>query len=133
MKGKTDYTPPTEAIESEISVESIRGIGEDFIRGVDVSELLSLEKSGVKFYSFDGTEQDCLKTLADSGVNYVRIRIWNDPYDEDGNGYGGGNCDLDTAITLGKRATDYGMKVLIVFHYSDFCAVPARQLCPKAW
>ena len=62
MKGKTDYTPPTEAIESEISVESIRGIGEDFIRGVDVSELLSLEKSGVKFYSFGGTEQDCLKS-----------------------------------------------------------------------
>ncbi|SDA44348.1 arabinogalactan endo-1,4-beta-galactosidase [Lachnospiraceae bacterium G11] len=133
MKGKTDYTPPTEAIESEISVESIRGIGEDFIRGVDVSELLSLEKSGVKFYSFAGTEQDCLKTLADSGVNYVRIRIWNDPYDEEGNGYGGGNCDLDTAITLGKRATEYGMKVLIDFHYSDFWADPARQLCPKAW
>ena len=130
---KNSYVPPTEAIESEIYVEPVIGMNEDFIRGVDVSELLSEEKSGVKYYSWDGKEQDCLKTLADSGVNYVRIRIWNDPFDEEGRGYGGGNCDLETAIALGKRATSYGMKVLIDFHYSDFWADPARQLCPKAW
>ena len=72
-------------------------------------------------------------TLAQSGVNYVRLRVWNDPYDENGNGYGGGNNDVETAIELGKRATKYGMKVFIDFHYSDFWADPKRQHAPKAW
>lgn len=132
-KSKNNYVAPTESIASDIYVEPVMGISEDFIKGVDVSELIALENSGVKYYGEDGTEQDPLKVLADSGVNYVRIRIWNDPYDENGNGYGGGNCDLDKAITLGKRATDYGMRTLIDFHYSDFWADPTRQLCPKAW
>ena len=59
--------------------------------------------------------------------------MWNDPYDENGNGYGGGNNDLPTAIELGRRATEYGMKVCIDFHYSDFWADPKRQHAPKAW
>lgn len=130
---KNNYVAPTEALASDIYVEPIMGISDDFIKGVDVSELISLENSGVKYYNEEGVEQDALKTLADSGVNYVRIRIWNDPYDENGNGYGGGNCDVDNAVTLGKRATDYGMRTLIDFHYSDFWADPTRQLCPKAW
>jgi len=72
-------------------------------------------------------------TMAQSGVNYIRLRVWNDPYDENGNGYGGGNNDVATAIELGKRATKYGMKVCIDFHYSDFWADPKRQHAPKAW
>lgn len=73
------------------------------------------------------------ETLAQSGVNYIRLRVWNDPYDENGNGYGGGNNDLTTAMKLGVRATRYGMKVCIDFHYSDFWADPKRQHAPKAW
>lgn len=73
------------------------------------------------------------QTLSEAGVNYIRLRVWNDPYDENGNGYGGGNNDLPTAIELGKRATKYGMKVCIDFHYSDFWADPKRQHAPKAW
>ena len=71
--------------------------------------------------------------VAQAGVNYIRIRVWNDPYDEDGNGYGGGNNDVATAVELGKRATKYGMKVSIDFHYSDFWADPGKQIKPKAW
>lgn len=41
--------------------------------------------------------------------------------------------DVPTAIKLGKRATKYGMKVCIDFHYSDFWADPKRQHTPKAW
>ena len=124
----------TETAEtSDIYVEPVEGISDDFIRGMDASEVLSLENSGVKYYDYDGNEQDIFKTLADSGVNYIRLRVWNDPYDKDGNGYGGGNCDLNTAVELGKRATEYGMKVNIDFHYSDFWADPKRQNCPKAW
>lgn len=77
--------------------------------------------------------QDVFETLAQSGVNYIRLRVWNDPYDKNGNGYGGGNNDLTTAMKLGVRAARYGMKVCIDFHYSDFWADPKRQHAPKAW
>jgi arabinogalactan endo-1,4-beta-galactosidase len=100
---------------------------------MDASSVLVEENSGVKYYNFDGEEQDVFQTLAEAGVNYIRLRVWNDPYDENGNGYGGGNNDVATAIELGKRATKYGMKVCIDFHYSDFWADPKRQHAPKAW
>ncbi len=124
---------PTGPEESEIYVEPIEGIADDFIRGMDASAVLSVENSGATYYNYDGKAQDVFMTLAESGVNYIRIRVWNDPYDENGNGYGGGNNDLATAIELGKRATKYGMKVCIDFHYSDFWADPKRQHAPKAW
>lgn len=124
---------PTEAEEAGISVEPIADISDDFIRGMDASSVLVEENSGVTYYNYDGEEQDVFMTLAESGVNYIRIRVWNDPYDADGNGYGGGNNDVATAVELGKRATKYGMKVCIDFHYSDFWADPRKQFAPKAW
>ena len=119
--------------QTDVFVEPVDGISDDFICGMDASAVLSVENSGAKYYGYDGMEQDVFKTLAESGVNYIRLRVWNDPYDENGNGYGGGNNDVAAAITLGKRATQYGMKVCIDFHYSDFWADPKRQHAPKAW
>lgn len=116
-----------------IYIEPVANLAEDFICGMDASAVLVNENSGVKYYNFAGEEQDVFQTLSEAGVNYIRLRVWNDPYDENGNGYGGGNNDVPTAITLGKRATLYGMKVCIDFHYSDFWADPKRQHAPKAW
>lgn len=124
---------PTAAENAGIYVEPIPNLSDNFIRGMDVSSILAEEKSGVKYYNAEGKEQDVFTTMAEAGVNYARIRVWNDPFDENGNGYGGGNNDLATAIALGKRATENGMKVCIDFHYSDFWADPAKQMCPKAW
>ena len=131
--GKTKFPLPKSAEESLIYVEPCPKIGDDFIRGMDASAVLSVEKSGAKFYGFDGNERDVFLTLAQGGINYVRFRVWNDPFDENGNGYGGGNNDLATAIELGKRATAAGLKTQIDFHYSDFWADPKRQHAPKAW
>ena len=129
----TTFALPDGPEESEIYVEPIADLPDDFIRGMDASAVLSLENSGVTYYNYEGKEQDVFETLAQSGVNYIRLRVWNDPYDADGNGYGGGNNDVATAVTLGKRATAYGMKVCVDFHYSDFWADPKRQHAPKAW
>ncbi len=129
----TTFDMPTGPEESDIYVEPVDRISDDFIRGMDASAVLSVENSGARYYNFDGEEQDVFETLAQAGVNYIRLRVWNDPYDEDGNGYGGGDNDLATAIELGKRATQYGMKVSIDFHYSDFWADPKKQFAPKAW
>ena len=129
----TTFPLPDGPEQSSVYVEAIPDISDDFYRGMDASAVLALENSGVKYYNFDGEEQDVFMTLAQAGVNYIRLRVWNDPYDENGNGYGGGNNDVATAITLGQRATKYGMKVCIDFHYSDFWADPKKQFVPKAW
>ena len=129
----TAFPMPEGPEESTIYVEPVDGISDDFYRGMDASAVLALENSGVKYYNFDGEEQDVFMTLAQAGVNYIRLRVWNDPYDENGNGYGGGNNDVATAIALGQRATQYGMKVCIDFHYSDFWADPKKQFVPKTW
>ncbi len=118
---------------SGIFVEKVEGLTDEFMLGVDVSTALAQENSGVKYYNEDGVEQDIMKTLAENGVNTIRLRVWNDPWDAEGNSYGGGANDINTAIELGKRATQYGMGVLIDFHYSDFWADPAKQMVPKAW
>ena len=107
--------------------------GGEPIRGVDISSIIALEKSGVTFKDENGNEQDIFKTLSEHGVNYIRVRVWNDPYDSNGNGYGGGNNDVYTAGLIGKRAAEYGMKLLVDIHYSDFWADPAKQTRPKYW
>lgn len=116
-----------------ISVKKIDNLREDFMMGVDISSLLSLEAAGRVFYGFDGQPRDIFVTLQQAGVNYIRVRVWNNPFDENGNGYGGGNCTVDTAIALGKRAAEQGMGLFVDFHYSDFWADPGKQQAPKAW
>ena len=133
--GKTIEVEEVEPLDrpSGIFVEKVDGIDDDFILGVDISSVLAEEKSGVVYYNEDGVEQDIMKTLAESGVNTVRIRVWNDPFDSDGNSYGGGGNGVETAKELGIRATKYGLGVIIDFHYSDFWADPSKQMVPKAW
>lgn len=122
------------AVKSDtLYVKKIDNLSEDFIMGCDVSTVISLENSGVKYYDYNGKEADLFEVLKKSGVNYVRVRVWNDPKDEQGNGYGGGNCDIETACLIGKRAADAGLKLLVDFHYSDFWADPSKQQPPKAW
>lgn len=106
---------------------------EDFILGMDISSVIALENSGVTFRDADGKARDLFSILKDNGINYIRVRVWNDPFDEAGRGYGGGNNDLNTAISIGQRAAENGMKLLVDFHYSDFWADPGKQQAPKAW
>lgn len=124
---------PTAAEESDIYVEPIEGLSDDFIKGMDISSVIAEEESGVVYYNEDGEEEDLFQILADAGVNYIRVRVWNNPYDSDGNGYGGGNNDLEKAAEIGARAAKYGMKLLVDFHYSDFWADPNKQAAPKEW
>ena len=131
--GGKSYVPQNKIEGSSLYVKKVENLSKDFIMGMDASCVPALEASGVKYYNFDGQEQDVFQTLAEAGVNYIRVRVWNDPYDENGNGYGGGNCDIENAIAIGKRATAYGMKLLVDFHYSDFWADPGKQMVPKAW
>lgn len=127
-----DDSGPT-PVEADIFVKRVPGLDEDFIKGADISSIIALENSGVKFYNEDGEKQDIFQALSESGINYIRVRVWNDPFDSEGNGYGGGNNDLEVAKEIGKRATANNMKLLVNFHYSDFWADPGKQQTPKAW
>lgn len=122
-----------DAADTDITVEPIDFNNPDFIRGMDISSVLSLEASGVSFSDHRGAEQDIFRILADNGVNYIRVRVWNDPFDSQGRGYGGGNNDVTAACKIGRRAARYGMRLLVDFHYSDFWADPGKQKAPKAW
>lgn len=69
-----------------ITVQKVDGLSEDFIHGVDVSTYISEVQSGVKYYDENGNEENLFKILSDSGVNYIRLRLWNCPYAVDENG-----------------------------------------------
>ena len=132
--GTTSPKEERTAVSSDsLYVKKIENLPEDFILGMDVSSVLAEERSGVKYYDFDGTEKDLFAILAEYGINTIRVRVWNDPYDSAGRGYGGGNNDVDAAVEIGRRATANGMKLLVDFHYSDFWADPGKQYAPKAW
>ena len=104
-----------------------------FIKGMDVSTLLELEKLGAKFQDEDGDERDVLSILQEYGMNAIRLRLWNHPYSQQGEPYGGGTNDMESVIALAQRARDRGIYILLDLHYSDFWADPGKQIKPKAW
>lgn len=103
-----------------------------FYKGMDVSTLSEVERLGGKFYD-EGVRKDALDILQGYGVNALRLRLWNDPYDEEGRPYGAGTNDLPTVISLARRAKAHHMDILLDLHYSDFWADPGKQRVPKAW
>ena len=127
------FSACAEPMESTLYVRKVENLPDDFIFGMDISSVLAEEASGVKYYNFDGNETDLFRLLADNGINCIRVRVWNNPFDSEGHGFGGGNCDISTAVEIGKRATACGMKLLVDFHYSDFWADPGKQMAPRAW
>ena len=85
----------------------------EFIKGMDISTLLEQEACGARYFD-NGEEGDMLEILKRYGVNSVRLRLWNNPYDEDGNPYGAGTNDLEKTIIMAKRAKKLGR---------DFCLI----------
>ena len=103
-----------------------------FVKGMDLSTLLELERCGAKYYD-NGEERDLLAIMKSYDVDTIRIRLWNDPWSENGESYGAGENDLKTTLAIAKKVTDAGLGVLLNFHYSDFWADPGKQIKPKAW
>ena len=101
--------------------------------GVDLSTLDELESLNPKF-TYHGEKVDPYHFFSThSNIKTVRLRIWHDPYDEEGNPYGGGTNDFEATLRMALRAKEAGMNILLDFHYSDFYVDPSRQRVPKAW
>ena len=131
--GETEDT----AVEGDLNITKIENLPDDFIMGMDISSVISEFNSGVTYKDEDGNTidnvTDFCKLLKANGITHIRVRVWNDPYDSDGNGYGGGNCDVATAAKIAEGCRAAGLKMLIDFHCSDFWADPGKQQTPKAW
>lgn len=127
------YGDDTGLKQQKVTIKKVKNMSDSTIRGIDISSYTAEKKAGVKYYDNEGKEASLLKVLSDNGVNYIRIRIWNDPYNEKGETYGGGSNDVKAGLEIAKEAAKYNIKVLLGFHYSDFWADPAVQLLPKAW
>ncbi|MEE1251399.1 MAG: glycosyl hydrolase 53 family protein [Lachnospiraceae bacterium] len=104
----------------------------NFIKGVDLSTLIELEKCGARYFD-QGKEDDVLTILKRYDIDSVRVRLWNDPYSEKGEPYGAGTNDFKTTIEILKRVKAMGFSTLLDLHYSDFWADPGKQFKPKAW
>ena len=112
-------------------------LSSDFIMGMDISSMISELDSGVVYKDYEGNElktlDDICKFLADQGINHIRIRVWNNPYDTNGKGYGGGNNDVAKAKQFADACRNAGIKMLVDFHCSDLWTDPGKQQAPKAW
>lgn len=112
-------------------------LSSDFIMGMDISSMISELDSGVVYQDYEGnkleTLDDICKFLADQGINHIRIRVWNNPYDTNRKGYGGGNNDVEKAKQFADACRNAGIKMLVDFHCSDLWTDPGKQQAPKAW
>ena len=104
----------------------------DFVKGMDLSTLIEVENCGGRFYDH-GQPGNAVGILKSYGMNLVRLRLWNDPYSEDGTPYGAGTNDLPRTVRMAKRLQQAGIDWMLDFHYSDFWADPGKQTIPKAW
>jgi arabinogalactan endo-1,4-beta-galactosidase len=95
------------------------------IKGIDLSTLPLVEDGGGKFHDFEGNQRDVFDILKENGVNYVRLRIWNDPKN--------GICGRDATLAMAKRIKNAGLGFFLDFHYSDTWADPGKQEKPAAW
>ncbi|MGP1603647.1 MAG: glycoside hydrolase family 53 protein [Treponema sp.] len=103
-------------------------IPDDFMRGFDASSVIQLEEKGAVFRGIDGNESDIFSLLKSNGVNWIRLRIWNNP-DE---AIPGAN-NLTRTVKAAKRIKRSGLKLLLDFHYSDTWADTGKQKIPAAW
>lgn len=123
--------------DAPINVTKVNNLSSDFIMGMDISSMISELQSGVVYRDYDGNElktlDDICRFIKEQGINHIRVRVWNNPYDANGNGYGGGNNDVAKAKEFADACRNAGLKMLVDFHCSDLWTDPGKQQEPKAW
>jgi arabinogalactan endo-1,4-beta-galactosidase len=93
--------------------------------GADVSSVQRALDLGAKYFDTNDTAGDPLDILRGVGVNYLRLRVWNNP----GSGYN----NKDQVLRYARTVKAKGLKLLVDFHYSDTWADPNTQTKPTAW
>ena len=89
-----------------------------FWLGADISGTTDLEARDVQLYNAQGEPRECTALMHELGLNAVRLRVW---------------VNKDDVVKMARRAKDWGMALMIDFHYSDWWADPGQQNIPAAW
>lgn len=119
---------------SEIS--AFNYLRDDVVLGADISYAdQNTTRDGLTYYVNDPAKAADVLTLArKAGMEYVRLRVFNDPRDEQSGQY------LDPAYqgpgrsaTLARSIKDKGLGLGIDLHYADSWADPNKQAKPTAW
>lgn len=95
------------------------------LRGADVSSLQRALDLGAQYYNAHGIPQHPLDILKEIGVNYIRLRLWNNPP----SGYN----DKAKVLLFAQGIKAKGFGFMLDFHYSDTWADPAKQYKPARW
>lgn len=117
---------PEEVLETIVINPIDAELSDAFIRGADVSMISVIEENSY-FKTEEGARKDVLEILKSYGVNWIRLRLWNE---SDGTN---GDCNIERMKKVARRAKKLGMKFLLDFHYSDTWADPVSQDLPAAW
>src|ERR1035437_7306170 len=96
-----------------------------FANGADIGWLSEMENNSMKFYSDAGVQENCRQILLDHCCNSIRLRVWVNPPT--------GCCSKDSVVAAAIKATTFGFRIMIDFHYSDTWADPGNQTKPAAW
>lgn len=118
-----------------------------FLRGGDLSMVTYLEDWGTVFRYKDGTPGDVFDILQTYGVNFARLRLYNQPgtaVNDNGTTYrtpvkspkypsGYPYAGLEDILRLAKRAKAHDMKICLSIYLSDYWSGADRQMIPAAW
>ncbi|MCV2393282.1 glycosyl hydrolase 53 family protein [Actinotalea sp. M2MS4P-6] len=118
---------------SELSVWNY--LRDDVTLGADISYADQDTANGLTYYVDDpATAGDILQTVSDAGMEYVRLRVFNDPRDERTGDYlSPAYQGPDRTLEVADRVVQQGMGLGIDLHYSDSWADPSKQAKPTAW
>ena len=108
-----------------VAVACLQVSAQRFWLGADISGTTELEARGVQLRNVQGEPRENTALMRELGLNAVRLRVWVNPKD--------GFCAKDDVVRMALRAKDWGMAVMIDFHYSDWWADPGQQNIPAAW
>ncbi|WP_162605717.1 glycosyl hydrolase 53 family protein [Jiangella aurantiaca] len=129
----TDASPGAAIGISELSVWNY--LRDDLVLGADISYADQNTAQGLTYFVDDPTDAaDILETVSDARMEYVRLRVFNDPRDERTGAY----LDPDyqspeRTLAVADRVVRNGMGLGIDFHFADSWADPSKQAKPTAW
>lgn len=129
----TNASPGAAIGISEFSVWNY--LRDDLVLGADISYADQNSAQGLTYFVDDpAAADDILTTVSDTGMEYVRLRVFNDPRDE----RTGAFLDPDyqspqRTLAVAERVDDNDMGLGIDFHYADSWADPSKQAKPTAW
>ena len=98
-----------------------------FWLGADISGTTELEARGKQLRNAQGEPRENTALMRELGLNAVRLRVWVDPVEH------GNFCNKEDVVRMALRAKDWGMALMIDFHYSDWWADPGQQHIPASW